>query len=570
MIHRALVAASGKPGARGARNRPAAQRRRQDRLRGAPRHDRAGAVLARRRSPRFFDALQHARGPLAKDRAAAGAARAGSIALAGSYLVRILTGDLRIGLRKAWSKTPSPPLSTRRRKTCARRICCSATSAAPRCSPPSGALGRGGLDALSPDQVHARQPRADRAGHLDARPCSQAGRERRGRRSRAAPAFWVEDKFDGIRAQLHVGGWPGAKSSRAICARSPASLRDLARAARGLTPGAILDGEIVAYEAGPPADLFRSAKAPRAQKRGRPFSRPQRRAGRLQGVRSPLAAMARRCSASRSRSAARCSKRSRCRPAWSSSPIAPVHSAEEIESAFAAARAQRNEGLMAKDGASLYTPGRRGLAWLKFKKELATLDVVVVGAEKGHGKRSAVLSDYTFAVRDDETGALLTIGKAYSGVTDEEIEELTEHFIATTLACTATTAKCGPRSSSRSPSIPSSRASGTAAASRCASRASKPSAATRRRRRSTPSPTRARWWRRGSRLAPKQRLTINRTRLSDLGTHYAPSLSERYREYRNPAGPRLNDPGGRRSLPPFPICHRPFSLPTVTSGIPPR
>jgi len=60
--------------------------------------------------------------------------------------------------------------------------------------------------------------------------------------------------------------------------------------------------------------------------------------------------------------------------------------------------------------------------------------VVVVGAEQGHGKRSHVLSDYTFAVRDDATGELLTIGKAYSGLTDVEIEELTEHFTATTIA----------------------------------------------------------------------------------------------------------------------------------------
>src|SRR5262249_14240700 len=61
-------------------------------------------------------------------------------------------------------------------------------------------------------------------------------------------------------------------------------------------------------------------------------------------------------------------------------------------------------------------------------------DVVVVGAELGHGKRAGVLSDYTFAVRDDDTGAFLTIGKAYSGVTDAEIDELTEHFRATTVA----------------------------------------------------------------------------------------------------------------------------------------
>mgnify|MGYP001791944744 CR=1 FL=1 len=88
-----------------------------------------------------------------------------------------------------------------------------------------------------------------------------------------------------------------------------------------------------------------------------------------------------------------------------------------------------NEGLMIKDPQSRYTPGRRGLAWFKLKKELATLDVVVVAAELGHGKRNHVLSDYTFAVRDEESGQLLPIGKAYSGLTDVEIGELTEHFL---------------------------------------------------------------------------------------------------------------------------------------------
>jgi DNA ligase-1 len=88
---------------------------------------------------------------------------------------------------------------------------------------------------------------------------------------------------------------------------------------------------------------------------------------------------------------------------------------------------------MIKDPDSFYVPGRRGGNWIKFKKEFATLDVVVVGAEEGHGKRSHVLSDYTFAVRDPETGTLETIGKAYSGLTDREIEDLTEHFLRTTI-----------------------------------------------------------------------------------------------------------------------------------------
>lgn len=88
---------------------------------------------------------------------------------------------------------------------------------------------------------------------------------------------------------------------------------------------------------------------------------------------------------------------------------------------------------MAKDPQSLYTPGRRGLAWLKLKKAYATLDVVVVAVEYGHGKRRDVLSDYTFAIRDTDSDRLLTVGKAYSGLTDVEIATLTQHFLDHTI-----------------------------------------------------------------------------------------------------------------------------------------
>src|SRR5262249_43212630 len=113
--------------------------------------------------------------------------------------------------------------------------------------------------------------------------------------------------------------------------------------------------------------------------------------------------------------------------------VLPVHSAAEIEERFQESRRRLNEGLMIKDPKSFYTPGTRGMFWFKLKKELATLDVVVVGAEFGHGKRNNVLSDYTFAVRDESTGELLPIGKAYSGLTDVEIAELTEHFKQNTI-----------------------------------------------------------------------------------------------------------------------------------------
>jgi DNA ligase-1 len=113
-------------------------------------------------------------------------------------------------------------------------------------------------------------------------------------------------------------------------------------------------------------------------------------------------------------------------------PSRQADSAEDLESYFEQAIARGNEGLMIKDVQSLYMPGRRGKWWLKLKRELATLDVVVAAAEYGHGKRAHVLSDYTFAVRKGEE--LVNIGKAYSGLTDVEIAELTAWFLAHTTA----------------------------------------------------------------------------------------------------------------------------------------
>jgi DNA ligase-1 len=114
------------------------------------------------------------------------------------------------------------------------------------------------------------------------------------------------------------------------------------------------------------------------------------------------------------------------------SPSRLVESAEDIDRAYADARARANEGVMLKAAASVYQPGRRGLAWLKLKRELATLDVVVTGAEFGHGKRAGILSDYTFAVRG-AGGELLNVGKAYSGLTDAEIAEMSAWMMEHTL-----------------------------------------------------------------------------------------------------------------------------------------
>src|SRR6266550_3544251 len=106
---------------------------------------------------------------------------------------------------------------------------------------------------------------------------------------------------------------------------------------------------------------------------------------------------------------------------------------QHLDRIFAETRERGNEGLMVKDPISPYTPGRRGLAWLKLKRPLATLDVVVTAVEWGHGKRKGVLSDYTFAVNDTSTRRLLNVGKAYTGLTDAEIAEMTKRFLEITI-----------------------------------------------------------------------------------------------------------------------------------------
>jgi DNA ligase 1 len=112
-------------------------------------------------------------------------------------------------------------------------------------------------------------------------------------------------------------------------------------------------------------------------------------------------------------------------------PVFQASSPEQLNYLFDAAQARGNEGLMIKDPESPYMPGRRGKSWLKLKRELATLDVVVTAVEYGHGRRIGVLSDYTFAVRDGDR--LLNIGKAYSGLTDAEILDMTKWFLEHTI-----------------------------------------------------------------------------------------------------------------------------------------
>ena len=259
--------------------------------------------------------------------------------------------------------------------------------------------------------------------------------------ARLGPEVWVEDKYDGIRCQLHKLGTDVRLYSRDLHDIST-GYPEIMEAATGLPWDGILDGEILAWRGGTVLPFITlqtrlGRKAPTAEIRvsvpviyvafdalglgpggGVPvepllsLSLRERR-GRLDALDLPLAEAGGR---------------------FARSYLSVAADADALEMAFVEARARRNEGLMVKDPASVYAPGRRGLGWLKMKKALATIDCVVVGVEVGHGKRHGVLSDYTFAVRDTASGRLVNIGKAYSGLTDAEIAEMTRWFEAHTIA----------------------------------------------------------------------------------------------------------------------------------------
>jgi DNA ligase 1 len=265
----------------------------------------------------------------------------------------------------------------------------------------------------------------------------------------------LEDKYDGIRCQLHAGdlNQPGRV---ALFSRSKdnmtASFPELASAFSGLRQRLILDGEILAWS--------------RTEHRALPFSSLQPRLGRRRVTEemqrdTPVVFMAFDVLYCEGKMVLDRSLRERrallehvtstnadqtivssvgaygqenlfvrseekAFPRLMLAPAVRLKSAEQLEVAYVEARARGNEGVMLKALNSIYQPGRRGLAWLKLKRELATLDVVVTAVEYGHGKRAGVLSDYTFAVRDGDQ--LRNVGKAYSGLTDEEIDELSNWF----------------------------------------------------------------------------------------------------------------------------------------------
>src|SRR6267143_572966 len=329
------------------------------------------------------------------------------------YVGKILTGDLRIGLRAGLVEegiarafgAPLPDVSWASMLTgdlgevalLARR----------------GALRSAQLRLMHPLQFMLASPEEDAAAIM----------------RRVGGEAWVEDKFDGIRGQLHKEGARIVLYSRDLN-EVTAAFPEVVEAASAIPHDLLLDGELLAFRDG----------------RVRPFFELQHRLGRkvvkaelreevpviftafdvlyLDGrdlLLEPL------------RERRRLLEELNLPSPFMLAHLIQAQSAEELDRIFDDARARHNEGLMVKDPKSVYTPGRRGLAWLKLKKALATLDVVVTGVEVGHGKRKHVLSDYTFAVYDERADRLVNIGKAYSGLTDLEIAQMTEYFKSITL-----------------------------------------------------------------------------------------------------------------------------------------
>jgi DNA ligase-1 len=333
-----------------------------------------------------------------------------STPLEAKYVIKLLAGDLRIGLREslvedAIARAFAQPLA---RVSQVNMLL--------------GDIGETAVRARANDLSDVRMRLFHPIKFMLATPAADLGDIARTMPS----AFFVEDKFDGIRAQAHIRDGRVAIYSRTmdeISHRFP----ELQTPLSNIRTDAVIDGEIV----------------PALGEQILAFSELQKRLGRktigeqlLKEVPVILVAYDLLYAGGRVLTDEPLTERRRILE-----EVIPKHGTIRVSSAklfnevaaldeeFDQARARGNEGLMIKSPASLYKPGRRGRDWLKVKRAIATLDVVVTAVEVGHGKRRNLLSDYTFAVRrSEDDGELLNIGKAYSGLTDVELAEMTAWF----------------------------------------------------------------------------------------------------------------------------------------------
>jgi DNA ligase-1 len=332
--------------------------------------------------------------------------------LEAKYVIKITTGDLRIGLKEALvveaiAKAFGAPTSDVRRAVMATGDIGSVAVAAR-----EGALHGVRISYGVPIEFMLASPLQFGSSY----------------RELSGGEWLIEDKFDGIRAQAHKADGTVRLFSRTANDVSHSYPEVIAALAR-IPEDFILDGEIVAQRNGMVLP-FRYLQA-----------RLQRKTvtGDLMNE-VPVAYMAFDALAIAERyllDEPLTQRRGRlAKIITSGEHVALVHArvldgentTHVLHENFKAARERGHEGLVLKRADSPYHPGRRGKWWLKLKRELSTLDVVVVAVEWGHGKRAKVLSDYTFAVRGDG-GQLVTIGKAYSGLTDAEIADLTQWFL---------------------------------------------------------------------------------------------------------------------------------------------
>jgi len=244
-----------------------------------------------------------------------------------------------------------------------------------------------------------------------------------------ADTVWTEEKYDGVRCQLHREGARVELFSRDL-KETTSAFPELVEAAPAIGHDVLFDGEVLAHRDGRVLRFFEL----------------QRRLGRKQvdaklRIEVPVVLVIFDLLSLDGRTLLdepltqrrKLLEGLHLQPPFLLARLEEATDPQHLDRIFAETRERGNEGLMVKDPLSPYTPGRRGLAWLKLKRPLATLDVVVTAVEWGHGKRRGVLSDYTFAVKDTSTERLVNVGKAYTGLTDAEIAEYTEKFLAMTV-----------------------------------------------------------------------------------------------------------------------------------------
>ncbi|HWS53766.1 MAG TPA: ATP-dependent DNA ligase [Pyrinomonadaceae bacterium] len=364
----------------------------------------------------LIELLSGTRGTKNKKTLLVGALRSAS-PLEAKYLVKLLVGDLRIGLKEGLVEDAVARAFGRELADVARVNMLTGDIGETAVRARRGAFAGVSMRLFHPLKFMLATAAADLADVARTMP-----RE-----------FYVEDKFDGIRAQAHAQAGRVALYTRTldeVTHRFP----ELVGPLESLPSDALLDGEIVPVRG---AQIL-------------PFLELQKRLGRktvsaelLASVPVAFVAYDLLYVSGRVLTDEPFAERRRALEGLlTRDPAAAVRLSEAkrfegvaaLDAEFAAARARGNEGLMIKDPRSSYKPGKRGREWLKLKRALATLDVVVTAVEVGHGKRRHLLSDYTFAVRRSEDDPeLLNVGKAYSGLTDAELAELTEWFRAHTV-----------------------------------------------------------------------------------------------------------------------------------------